>query len=150
MPDVAALHGGDRFTYVASDLLSRGHTIRFSAPGTSMSPTIHSGETIHVEPLSGKVRRGDILLYRWERGVRAHRVAAIETEEQGRLVFILGGDAGGEDERVPAESILGRVISLERDGRLIRLRGPAAFARRALRRGASRIMQAYRKSLAAR
>jgi signal peptidase I len=140
----------DRFSYVASDLLSRGHTIRFSAPGTSMSPTIRSGETIHVEPVSGKIRPGDILLYRWERGVRAHRVVRIEGKKQGRLVFILRGDTAGDDERVLAENILGRVISLERDGRSIRLRGPAAFVRRALRRGASRIIQAYRKSLAAR
>ena len=151
MPKPASLHSGDRFTEVACDLLRSGLAIRFSAPGTSMSPIIRDGETIRVQPVDrNEICRGDILLYRWERGVRAHRVAAIEAGEQGRPVFILRGDAGGEDEHVPAKKILGRVTSVERDGRPIRLRGPAAFARRALRRGASRIVQAYRKSLAAR
>jgi len=132
----------DLFTDVACDLLRRGHAIRFSAAGTSMQPAIRNGETIHVHPIRpGEIRRSDILLYRWERGLRAHRVASIQGVEQRRLVFILRGDAGGDDERVPAEKVFGRVISLERNGRRISLRGPAAFARRKLGRSASRIMR---------
>jgi hypothetical protein len=78
------------------------------------------------------IHRGDILLYRCDRGVRAHRVTRAARSE-----FILRGDAGGDDERVPAKQVLGRVISLEREGRRVRLRGPAA----ALRRKAFRIRQ---------
>jgi signal peptidase I len=142
---------GDRFTVIASDLLRRGHAIRFSAPGTSMYPAIRNGETIHVHPVRPKeIRRGDILLYCWERGIRAHRVVRIEGAGHSSLAFILRGDSGGDAERVLAEKVLGQVISLERAGRQIRLRGPGAFARHALHRSASRMIQAYRKSLAAR
>jgi hypothetical protein len=86
-----------------------------------------------------EIRRGDIVLYRWGRGVRAHRVVSMDGAQPRRLAFILRGDAGGDDDRVPAEKVFGRVISLERDGRRIRLYGPAALARRALGRGTSRI-----------
>jgi hypothetical protein len=134
----------DRFIEVACDLLARGNAIRFSAPGLSMGPTIRDGEPVLVEPVqAGEVRRGDILLYRWERGVRAHRVVRIEARAsayaEAAPAFVVRGDAGGEEELVLADQILGRVVSLERDGRRIRLRGPVAMARRALRRGASRI-----------
>ena len=128
------------FVDVAAQVLGRGCAVRFRADGWSMQPTIRNGETILAEPVrADRVRRGDILLYTWERGVRAHRVARIEVVRERRLVFVLRGDAGGEEERVGADRVLGKVVSLERDGRRIRLCGPAAFARRALRRSASRI-----------
>lgn len=134
----------DRFTDVACDLLRRGHKVRFSAPGWSMEPTIRNGETVLVEPVQARdVRRGDILLYRWERGVRAHRVARVVAQASAcgpaAHAFVLRADAGGEEELVPGSGVLGRVILLERSSRRIRLRGPAAIARRALRQSVSRI-----------
>ena len=131
-----------QFTEVARLVLERGYGVRFPAEGLSMGPTIRNGETILVEPVRGEdVRRGDILLYRWERGVRAHRVVRIFASAfaGGDPVFLLRGDAGGEDELVRADGIVGRVVSLERDERRIRLSGLVAVARRTLRRGASGI-----------
>ncbi len=71
--------------------------------GWSMQPTIRYGETIQAEPVrADEIRRGDILLYRWERGVRAHRVARIVAQASACAgaapVFIVRGDAGGDDE----------------------------------------------------
>jgi len=123
-------------------VLERRYGVRFPAEGLSMGLTIRDGETILVEPVRGEdVRRGDILLYRWERGVRAHRVVRIfdSAFAGGAPVFILRGDAGREDELVRADGIVGRVVSLQRDDCRIHLSRPVAIARRALRQGASRI-----------
>ena len=69
----------DTFVDTSVDLLCRGHRVRFSAPGRSMHPTIREGETITVEPLDPRdVKKGDIILYRSNSGVTAHRVVCIE------------------------------------------------------------------------
>ena len=67
------------FPDITGELLEGGHSIRFQAPGRSMHPTIRDGETITVEPTApSEVRKGDIILYRDESGVIAHRVVRIE------------------------------------------------------------------------
>ena len=68
-----------KFADMAAELVERGHSVRFRAPGRSMHPTIREGETITVEPIAPTaVKRGHIILYRSESGVIAHRVARIE------------------------------------------------------------------------
>jgi signal peptidase I len=67
------------FADIAMELLERGHSVKFRAPGRSMHPTIRAEETITVEPIEpSAVKRGDIILYRSESGVIAHRVIRIE------------------------------------------------------------------------
>jgi hypothetical protein len=133
MPDL-------RFEQVACDLLSRGCGIRFRAPGQSMHPTIRDGEAIRVEPvLPLRIRRGDIVLYRWERGIRAHRVVQIVAQASAceAPVFLLRGDGGSSDEVVQASQVLGKVVSLERNGRSIPLSGARPKVWRAVRRCSS-------------
>ena len=92
------------------------------------------------------VRTGDIVLYRTEAGVIAHRVIRIErrnpcseaplraeeqiskprhspsqsTELSPHQLFFLRGDASENCDRpIEGEQILGKVVSVERDGRLI-------------------------------
>ena len=76
-----------------------------------------------VSPVNtSAVKRGDILLYQRERGVIAHRVVRIRKAKASRRVFILRGDASvTSDEPVEAGQVLGRVVSVERDGREIDL-----------------------------
>lgn len=125
-----------------------------------MHPFIRDGEEIRVEPvLPAQIKRGDIVLYRWERGIRAHRVVQIteggtttlplpsspkrlpsRAREQAvpiSLVFLLRGDGGGSDEVVQASQVLGKVVSLERNGRSIALSGARPKLWRAIRRCAS-------------
>ena len=122
------------FLDVSADLLSQGYSVRFRPGGYSMRPTIRDGEAVTVEPVEpGKVKKGDIILYRAARGVIAHRVVRIERREDEARVFHLRGDASNScDAPVSAEQILGRVVSVERNGRtlcLVNLRakilGPA-------------------------
>ena len=98
-------------------------SIRFRAPGRSMYPAIKEDETITVQPVEPSgIKTGDIILYRLEDVVIAHRVVRIERGEDGGSRFILRGDASGAlNEAVEPAQVLGRVVSVERGGRSIDL-----------------------------
>jgi len=119
------------FIEVVTDLLRRGHSVRFRAKGSSMHPTIREGEAITVAPARpAAIRRGDVILYRSARGVIAHRVASVERGLAGAPVFIPRGDASqSRDDPVEEGAILGRVVTVERGGRAL---NPAALRARAL------------------
>ena len=112
-----------RFPGLVSTLLGEGRDVRFSAPGRSMYPAIREGETITVRPVPpAAVKKGDILLYRWQEGVIAHRVVGIERGAAGNTWLILRGDASGaRTERVAPDQVLGRVVAVNRNGRQLDL-----------------------------
>ena len=116
------------FTQICTDLLHSGKLVRFKAPGHSMYPTILNGDEITVEPIRPKaVKVGDIVLYQNEDDLIAHRVVRIEniSDTQSSVLspqscFALRGDARPAcDAPVAAEQILGKVVLIERNGRLI-------------------------------
>ena len=121
------------FTDVATGLLRQGYGVRFYARGWSMYPTIKDGEVITVEPvLPSQVKRGDILLHHNGRGMIAHRVVRIARKKaflntQNSVLgtfFIFRGDASSTcDEPVEEDQVLGKVVSVQRDDRLIDLDG---------------------------
>ncbi len=110
----------EMFLDITTELLRCGKSVRFRAPGRSMHPTIKDGETITVEPVKPSgIKRGDIVLYRFEKGVIAHRVVRIEKND-GAPLFILRGDAlGAQDEAAAVQQVLGKVVSVQRGGRSI-------------------------------
>lgn len=114
--------------------MRQGLSVRFRPGGHSMQPVIRDGEAVTVAPIhTDDVRRGDILLYSNGKGLIAHRVLkkiepTISTEER---YFILRGDSSLNcDEPVAAGRVLGRVVSVERSGRSIKLAGRWAGMRR--------------------
>ncbi len=119
------------FTDVTIGLLRQGYGVRFYAKGWSMHPTIRDGELITVEPvIPSQVKRGDILLHYNGRSVIAHRVVRMAKRmfllnshtAAINASFILRGDASSTcDGPVDADQILGKVVSVERNGRLIDL-----------------------------
>jgi hypothetical protein len=113
-----ATSAGDRFTETSVELLRGGKSVRFRAPGWSMHPTIRDGEAITVQPVQpAAVKRGDIVLYRCDRGVVAHRVVRIEKRAGDNPLYVLRGDGpGAVDEPVEPAQVLGRVVSVERAG----------------------------------
>ena len=127
------------FIAVIDDALTSGTIVRFRAEGASMYPTIRDGETITVVAVSpDEVVRGDVLLCRNGTRVLAHRVVGVATNGTERL-FQLKGDAKIEcDAPVGARAIVGAVVNVRRNGRLIPLRGRASHMRRAVRAAASR------------
>lgn len=107
------------FLDLATDLLSRGHRVRFRAEGGSMHPYIRGGEAIVVEPVQPQeVRANDVLLYRNEQRVIAHRVVEVGITDEAAPVFTVRGDATGcTAERVESRQVLGRVSKVENEGR---------------------------------
>ena len=89
-----------------SDLLRSDRKVRFRAPGNSMYPTVRSDETLLVEPIkASNVKPGEIILYRRQDYIIAHRVVYILSGNsfinqipegcipKEKLRFILRGDA---------------------------------------------------------
>ena len=127
----------DLFSELLEETLNRGHSVRFPAPGDSMYPTICNGDIITVTPLeASSVTNGDIILYQHKSGVTVHRVMRIlkrsgknsrsapkgpqDRSLSEKLQFFLLGDAAIKyDDPICADQILGKVVSLERNGRRI-------------------------------
>jgi hypothetical protein len=71
-----------------------------------------------------------VILYRLGPGVIAHRVTRVAQRPDGTLVFIPRGDASqSREDPVEKAAILGRVVTVERNGRAL---DPAAVRARAL------------------
>jgi hypothetical protein len=113
-----------------SHILRDGHNVRFKAPGKSMRPAILDGDCLMVEPIGPTaIKMGDIILYQAEERIIAHRVMDIgkgeipKTPTAARIAhysFILRGDASySYDEPVYPDQILGKIVSVERNGRII-------------------------------
>jgi signal peptidase I len=111
------------FSQLSADLLRHGHSVRFRATGESMHPTIRAGDAITVQPVvPSDLRYADIMLYRTERSVLAHRVVGRLKAAGARGAFLVRGDACMDcDEPVAEAQVLGKVVTVERGDRLIAL-----------------------------
>lgn len=109
------------FLNISEELLESGYSIEFQATGNSMHPTIKDGEMITVQPLRiSDIKAGDVVLYRNQTGVIAHRV--VRVEQRDHIQLILRGDASETfDAPVDAHQILGKVISTTRADKKIAL-----------------------------
>jgi hypothetical protein len=113
-----------------ADGLKNGRAVRFRAPGRSMHPTIRENETLVVAPAAADgVSVGDIVLSGSGEKITAHRLVWIDVQAAAeetpgrpeiRPMFILRGDACSTcDPPVPADRILGKVVAVERRGRML-------------------------------
>ena len=122
------------FPELITELLQDGYKVSFSAPGHSMYPTIMANETIVIEPIDPEtVRMGDIILYRTNGRLIAHRVVGINVSSGNSSsshsdfgtqssthtphhLFTFRGDASPScDAPVAADQILGKVVAIERN-----------------------------------
>jgi signal peptidase I len=121
------------------DALPIGILVRFRAEGLSMYPAIRHGELITVGPVAaGQVVRGDVLLCRHSTRVLAHRVVAVTGYGSERVLQLRGDAKGACDAPVAASDVIGKVLSVCRNRRTIRLCGRAARLRHKARIAASR------------
>lgn len=138
------------FESISTELLQNGYGVRFRPAGLSMHPTIRDGERVTVEPVRAQtVRCGDILLYLRRERVIAHRVVGVHQAEDGEsFVFTLRGDSLSScDAPVRAEQVLGRVVTVERDGREINLRSRRGLLQSAVLRRAARLRRGLSHTL---
>jgi signal peptidase I len=115
---------------VIEEALTNGTTVRFRAEGISMHPAIRDGEAITIAPVvTDDVVSGDVLLCRHGERVLAHRVVGVTTCGTERF-FELRGDANTScDTPIGAGFVVGKVVGVRRNGRLVPLCGQAARQR---------------------
>lgn len=97
-------------------LLHEGKIIKIRADGYSMFPVIKPGSEVFIQPFTPKENPepGDIIAWKRESGIVVHRLACIiKTSE--KVIFLTRGDSClRTDPPVARESILGKVIRVER------------------------------------
>jgi signal peptidase I len=132
------------FGAMIEEALTTGTLVRFRAEGTSMYPTIRDGEAITVAAVAtDEIVRGDLLLCRQGKRVLAHRVVGVTTRGADRFFALRGDSKASCDPQVRADAIVGRVIGVHRNGRLVLLCGRAARLSHTIRATASRVKWAF-------
>ena len=111
------------FGELTEEVLSRGGSFCFRARGFSMVPFIRDRDILTIESIKASVLdMGDIAFYRLA-GDRlvAHRVVCREVLDGKEILTMRGDVPSGSYDRVLAEQVLGRVVSVQREEKLIRL-----------------------------
>lgn len=111
------------------ECLEKGNDLRFRALGSSMFPSIRSGDVITVKPVeSAAICVGDVVFYRRDGRVYAHRLIRKQRMD-GVFLFTTRGDyLPFSDPSINPTQVFGKVVSIERGRRIIRLDTP--FQRR--------------------
>jgi hypothetical protein len=107
---------------LAADVLHRFGEVRFVAHGSSMIPSIYPGDLLSVRSESiADARCGEIVLFLLGGRFFVHRVMR-KWSEGTRIVFATRGDAlSQEDPSVDGSQLLGRVTSILRHGKQVKL-----------------------------
>jgi signal peptidase I len=109
------------FSSITQEVLSRGRALRFRAKGESMSPLIRNGDVVQLVPVKGKISLGDVVFYRSSYGnTIVHRVV----QRRREIVITKGDSSPTPDQPVLSKQVLGRVVSVEKNGWRIRLDSP--------------------------
>ena len=96
--------------------LSRGQAIRFIARGRSMWPTILDGDRVTIAPAYGCLQPGHVVCVFQGNRAFVHRVVAVD--HRGRIKT--RGDAlTHEDGWFQSDDVVGRLVSVRRQGRLV-------------------------------
>lgn len=109
------------FASIAYGVLGRGRVLRFKAKGGSMSPFIRNGDVVEVVPLKGKINLGDVVFYCSSYGSPVvHRVIQRNKEN----IITKGDSVSNPDQLILSKQVLGRVVTVEKNGWCIRLDRP--------------------------
>ncbi|OGL39603.1 MAG: signal peptidase I [Candidatus Schekmanbacteria bacterium RIFCSPHIGHO2_02_FULL_38_11] len=124
--------GSPAFRELSSEILRKGHVLRFQARGTSMHPFIKDKDIIKVKPVQPeKLKSGDVILYKTGyRGFVVHRLIKKQNKKKGEPLFVTKGDfCYTPDPAISSSDILGKVISIERNGKEISMENGMARLR---------------------
>jgi hypothetical protein len=125
-----------QFAAVCEALLDRGANVRFRAQGQSMKPNILNNDAVIVAPAKqSELRRGDVAFTQTENGFRAHRVSDCFSSAGN---VITRGDAGQEDDP-STQTMLGKVVAIERNGQRTSITRPGQRFRHAFRTQINRL-----------
>lgn len=111
------------------DVLRAGYRIRSWARAESMSPLIRKGDLLTVKPITfAEAQIGDVVAFRRDERqsvLTTHRVIQ-KGRDHGRAYLITKGDRSlyRDLPTVVPEQILGKVVAIEKQGRVISLETP--------------------------
>ena len=110
---------GPALSEVSREVLARGHSFRFHARGTSMSPFIRNGDVITLSPFEvAHSSPGTVVAFinPATGQLVVHRIVAVI----GNCYRIRGDNCEEEDGEFDHESIIGTVSNIERAGKPVR------------------------------
>lgn len=124
------MHNNDFFDLVES-LAHEQHLIRIKTKGNSMMPTLRPADEVIVAPVTvAELAIGDIVVFRNAHLLVAHRLISIANKNE-KIIFTAKGDNNKHiDKPFEARQIVGKVISVERAGKVITIKkeyGKALF-----------------------
>jgi signal peptidase I len=102
----------------------KGSILNFRVQSGSMRPMIEVGDVVSiskVQPLD--IRIGDIVAFKDGQNVVVHRIIN-KSLSDAELIFHQQGDTGGSARLLVAQDIIGKVTSIDKEGRKIRLDSP--------------------------
>ena len=112
----------DNFNSLAGEILQRGGLFRFQARGYSMRPFVRDGAVITVAPTeAGSVRFGDVVFHFSKGRAVVHRVVGKDLIDKEPAFLIRGDEASSPTETVLAAEVIGKVVSIEQDGKIARI-----------------------------
>ena len=105
---------------LAEEALKKSNKLRFRALGSSMFPIIRSGDLVTIKPFeTTNLVLGDIILFKNNDKFFLHRIIK-KINSNNSLIFITKGDfLSSSDPYIDSEQVLGKLITLERDKRVI-------------------------------
>jgi signal peptidase I len=109
---------------VLDAVLAHGALIRVKGRGGSMFPFVRTGDVLLIEPKKAEeLKIGDLVLYR-RRSSGPHVMHRLIKRMPSGILILKGDSLRHFDPPVPAGQVLGRVISIERNGRSHNLNSP--------------------------
>lgn len=101
---------------LACEVLRASGKLRLQAFGTSMAPCIWPGEVLTVQAMrANDLHIGDVVLFARNHRFFIHRIVA----RQGSSWITRGDAVPQNDPPVPIAEILGKVVGIERNGRVV-------------------------------
>jgi hypothetical protein len=103
---------------LAGEVLRSTGKLRLQVTGWSMLPTVMPGETLEVESFGdGEVSLGDIVLFRREGRLFAHRVVTVASDSGSDQIITRGDGMPNADPPLDSSDVLGKVCRILRDGK---------------------------------
>lgn len=112
---------------LSRELLAEGLTVRITATGTSMYPSIRPGDIIEIIPIGGTtglLEPGEVVALKRADDFVVHRFIGNFERDGRRWVFTRGDSVMRADEPVPEEAVAGRVATVIRGNGKARMLKP--------------------------
>lgn len=102
---------------ITREVLAQGYKVRVKGRGHSMYPFVRADDELLIDPTEpARLKIGDIIFFRRSRDLYvAHRL--IKRLDSNNLIT-KGDNLDYYDAPVPVDQVLGRIISIERNGRI--------------------------------